>query len=191
MKRSYIVISLTLAIGFAILFLNFIKFSINEIDADNYKVKLKKSGHSIWDCMIGNYIPDNIGLWDYGSDYQVIQPINVNVTITEESSERKLVEISDTPSTLWYQMVWVKKEPILCQIIARKYQNDSQLAKIAERLIMEKQFTLKKSSLLDGSDILIKETENDFIIVEIGGKFDYDNPPRSLSISAYSKNKYF
>lgn len=79
----------------------------------------------------------------------------------------------------------------MCQIIGWHYGHDPQLVKIAERLILERQFILKKSNLIAGDDILIKETDEDFIIVKIGGKYDYNNPPMSLSILTYSKKRSF
>jgi hypothetical protein len=197
MKKIIVIgISIVVFILF-LLFLYFQTYSVYEIDADNYRKKLKQSDNSIWDCMLDDYIPDNISLWSYGDDYQVVQPTNVKVNIEENKTiKRKRVTITQTPSNLNYIVTYQYKGgdikvPIWCMISNSSFQYDPRLVNIAEQLVLNRQFIFKKSQLINGQDILIKETDNDFIIIEMFRKYDYNDPPMHMVISTYSKKRFF
>lgn len=197
MKKIIIIGSSILVFILVLLFLYFQTYSVYDIDADNYRKKLKESDNSIWNCMLDDYIPDNISLWSYGLDYQVVQPVNVKVKIEEfKSIKRKRVTITQTPSNLDYIVTYQykggdNKVPVKCIIRNSSLQFDPTLVKIAELLVLNRQFILKKSNLINGQDILIKETDTDFIIIEMIFKYDYNNPPSGMVISTYSKKRFF
>jgi hypothetical protein len=195
MKKLFILGSGILGLSLVILFFYFQKYSLNEITADNFKKKLKQTENSIWNCMLDDYIPDKISLWGYGSNFQIIQPIPVKVEIENPNDNFKKITVSNTPSSLNYFVVFKNlksgelKVPIRCFI--ENYRSNPSVVKMLEKLIIERQFILMKSQLISGNDILIKENESDFIIIEMIRKYDFNNPPISLSISTYSRNRFF
>ena len=158
------------------MFLYFQTYSLLDIDADNYKNKLKKNDNSIWDCMIDDCIPDNVGLWS-SYMYSEFQTNGLKIEKTQTNPTRTRISISHTSSNLNYN-VWFEngKIPVACQITSNYF--NPLLKQIADQLILKKQFILKKSNLIRGEDILIKETDDDFIIVGLNRK--YEDPPMSL-----------
>lgn len=191
MKKIIIISSSIIILSLILLFLHLQTYSLLDITADNYKTKLKESHHPIWYCALDNYIPDDISLWVYSSEYKVIQRINVKAEVKQLDSHTKRITISQTPSGLEYVIVFEDQNPIQCDILNSHYQFDPQLVTLAEKLILKQQFILKKSELIHGQDILIAETEDDFIIIVMNTKCDYKTPPMSMHISTYSKKRFF
>ncbi|MDO9614357.1 MAG: hypothetical protein Q7J86_07495 [Bacteroidota bacterium] len=119
MKKVIIIGSSIVVLILVLFFFHFQTYTLHDIDADNFKNKLKSSDHSIWDCMIDDYIPDNLGLWAYGTDYQIEHPLNTKVEIKKINSERKSVTIYNTPSNLSYFVVFKSIRPsatIFCKV---------------------------------------------------------------------------
>lgn len=63
-----------------------------------------------------------------------------------------------------------------------------ELKRIIDRLITKEGFSLKQSDLKNGNDILIKETDDKFVIMQIVGSYA-NNDIISLSVGAYKKSK--
>ena len=187
MKKVIIIIGSIVVVALVLLVLHSQTYSLLDIDADNYKHKLKKDDKSIWNCMIDDCIPDNVGLWS-SYMYSEFQTNGLKIEKTQTNPTRTRISISHTLSKLNYN-VWFDngKIPVACQITSNYY--NPLLKQIADQLILKKQFILKKSNLISGYDILIKETNDDFIIVKLTRK--YEDPPMSLIISTYSKRRFF
>ena len=189
MKKVIIIVGSIVVVALVLLILHSQTYSLSDIEADNYKHKLKKDDKSIWNCMIDDCIPDNVGLWS-SYMYSEIQSNGLKIEKIQTNPTRTRISISNTPSSLDYDVWFENGEiPVACQISSSHY--DPLLKQIADQLILKKQFILKKSNLMSGDDILIKETDDDFIIVDLNRKYEYPDPPLSFIISTYSKRRFF
>jgi hypothetical protein len=94
---------------------------------------------------------------------------------------------------VWFKLMNLQEDKTIQSWVAINaeiwwYSYDIKLKQIAERLILKEGFLLNKSKFKDGNDILIKETDKNFIIVEIFKSFDDQKPPAGLYIRTFSKN---
>lgn len=205
MKKALIVLISVITLIIIGYTLKIQEYSLYQITADNFINKLEPTEEPIYDSGIDNVIPDHFRLLyflsDPKSDYLPPSTRNQYKFSKEVTdSSRQMTDIRSPYTNLNYR-VWFKlmNDPKDKQIKSWQAINaeiwwhtyDIQLKTIAEKLILNEGFILKKSELKDGHDILIKETDKNFIIVEIFKTYEDPNPPAGLYIRTFSKKKYF
>jgi hypothetical protein len=180
-----------------IYFLFQVKYSVVDIDPDTYKDKLKMGGNHFRLPAIEKYNPDKL---DLAYAFQLTDATAKFKGVKLEKSENKvnkkaLVSIYSNSTNFSYDIVYENYFPIGYIISAR---SPVLLKIICDKLILEDGFILKRSNYLlknmKGYDILIKETEDSFIICELSVKYDdienYQDLV-SLRFTEYSKLKHF
>ena len=170
-------------------------YSMLDINADNYRKKLKENTTSIYESYIDNCIPDKISILqsrDY-SESNNFEGNGLKIHREENNANGRLaVEIVSSTTGLRYQIYFDKdKGAIAGQISHHPIQYDILLKNICDQMILKEGFILKKSELITGNDILIKETDTSFIIIDVSPKYEYPDFPMSLMISTYSKKRFF
>lgn len=189
MKRVPIISGSVIVVVLVIFFLHFQTYSTPDIDADNYKSKLKETNDLIWESGIDNCIPENISLLTSDND-SIYQSNGLQIEKTQTSTTRTRVTIENTPSNLIYNTYFEKNKgpvSVVVENLTRKFK----LKDIFDKLILKEGFILNESRLINGDDILIKETEGFFIIVKILKKYDSAIPSNGFVISTYSKRRFF
>jgi hypothetical protein len=192
---SIIIVLVMLIIPFLIL--NSQKYSAADIDADNFRDGIvgkwyDGNNESIDEANLANSISDNFSLYQA---YEFVTSDNYNdsgLEIRNKATERGHdVVIFSKHTDLRYEMLFDKRNIIfsLGIMYGRSEENKYETKKIVDKLILKSGFTLKKSKLIDGYDIIIKELPDKFIIVTLYGK--YEEPPFCLLFRSYSKKKYF
>jgi len=188
MKKVIIIIG-SIVVAFVLLVLHSQTYSLLDIEADNYKHKLKETNDLIWESGIDNCIPENISLLN-SDNYSIYQSNGLHIEKTQTSPTRTRVTIGNTPSYLIYNTYFEKNKgpvSVVVENLTRKFK----LKDIFDKLILKEGFILKQSLLINGDDILIKETKGFFIIVKILKKYDSSIPSNGFVISTYSKRRFF
>ena len=205
MKKILIAFALLLVLAISFYLFKIQEYSLYQITADNFITKLEPAEDPIEDSGIENVIPDQFlllhFLYDPKSDFlppSTRSQYKFSKEVIDKS--RQMTDIRSPYTNLNYR-VWYKlmDDPVnktiqsLVAINAEIWWHiyDIQLKTICEKLILKEDFTLKKSDLKNGNDILIKETDKNFIIVEIFKTYEGPNPPAGLYIRTFSKKKYF
>jgi len=201
-KLKYLIPLLLLIISGCIFFyLYTAKYSLREITADNFKEKLKPKDElsRIEAYKLTLSIPDNS---DYRTNFDFCNSRNLadgenNLFKISHSTYNDMyfVAFESNLTNLGYQGNWKKKNDyVLFSCTVRWYKAtrdwDPQYKTIVDKLILKHGYNLSESKLKSGFDILIKEIDNAFIIIEIGGYYA-NNHIVSLMMSAFSKSKYF
>lgn len=195
-------ITLFIALIFCLLLFSYLymaKFSLNEINADNYKENLMESNFSI---LIGNgldyHIPDKgipvaIGYELANSNNFQGNGLEINNTKHAEG-ESNTVVITSSRSRLVYNFLysdqslnfaWIHKYGLMDDT----YPNTIFIKNIINQLILKDGFSLIRTNLKTGEDIIIKEIDQGFIIGSFNS-YDSNIPPQSLAIKSYRKHKY-
>jgi uncharacterized protein YihD (DUF1040 family) len=205
-KSKYFIVFFSLIIiSSVILFLTNCSYSIVEIDADNYKAKLRNNRKSVWATGIENYIPRidaecfsirTREVYTLGQRYgvKILKCTNSNYI----SKYGTYYCFESAPSNLEYKALYKKrKDPgkidMVIEIrIDSKWKDDNMLKikEIIRKLCEENGFVLKRSRLILGSDIIIKETEDSFIIGVINSKYD-DNSHGLVTIQVLIINNSY
>jgi len=166
-------------------------YSLIDIDADNYRNKIKANHQSISPSGIDHCIPDNIGILS-SHKYISQQDNGSGFEILRETVDGFLKITLNSNTGMQYIVFFDKgSEPVQANIALSVSEYEPRLKTICDQLMIKQGFVLKKSNALYGNDILIKETDTNFILVEINNKYEYPNPPMSLMINTYTKNKFF
>ena len=200
MKIKISIITISSSIILLILFLAFEKYSILDIDPDTYKNELKPNSIPFYLKGIDNYNPDAVRL-SYAFDIDDIKASRLGVTIEKSlngKNGRFMTSVYSNTTGFWYDVIFNSKSMPISYIISGR--NASIFNNICEKLMIEDGFILKKSKLISnfdiGFDILVKETDDSFIVCELANKFEDIKSNNildmsSLRFSSYSKNKYF
>lgn len=178
------------------------KFSISDIDADNYRDKLLinnwKNRIKVDDSetlslkLLRGDNPDKIDL-AYTWQLDNLDRYNFSLNKTKGENGRVLVELGDKNSPGNFYNVYFNSNmlPIGCIVNLSKgfvFKN------LIDKMILEEGFVLKKSTQIKGHDIIIKEDNNSFIIGELFIKYDdlekNEFSMYNLIIHLYSKKKY-
>jgi hypothetical protein len=205
--RSKLIIAFStsffLLLIFVLLFIYRQQFSITDIDADNYKEKLLKDS---WkdrikvdesETLILNLLsednPDKINFYNAWRD-TIALSYNYNIEKNVGKNGRIFIKIfkNGTNENFYSLSYNTNMSPTYFMMNL----NSGFLMKSAlNNLIIKEGFILKKSRLIKGYDIIIKETEKSFIIGDIIPKYDELYPNEygryQLSLKIYSKKKYF
>lgn len=194
-KRLIIIICAVVPIGIILTFfvISRMEYSMLEIDGDNYNDKIKPNLHSIQnDVNFDECIPDRFEL---SLAFLRGEGENNSCITTRKKSEfdnkREYVSFESKVTGLTYSTGWQDGRFVICNII-NPNQDENMFAlmkRILDKLILTQGFVLKESKLKNGRDLLIKENDSDFIIVQ---GFSYSQRAiYSLFITTYSKKKYF
>ena len=167
-----------------------------EVNADNYRKILKKNNKSLYNAQLNNVIPDNIpliNLYDV-SDSDNFRSNGLNV-VNKKNNEYNHVEIHSYNNNLNYWFLFENKKLTFAWIfkhalLAENSPPNLHLRTIVDKLVLKEGYTLKKSELKYGSDILIKEFDDYFIIVDFSTS-EVESIVNSISFSTYGKKKYF
>ena len=187
---------LTILVSLVIIQL-FAKYSISDISAENFKYKLVTKNASILiDNGLDRYLPDNIpismGYEFVNSDDFRGNGLTIKNTIGDKGN---VVEISSNNSKLHYTLLYYRNIISYAFIFKtglmdENIPNTIYIKKIIDDMIIKDGFTLKRSELKKGHDIIIKETDNSFIIGDFGS-YDDSALPQSITIQVYHKTKFF
>ena len=206
MKSNYLIVILSLIIvTLIVLFLNTWSYSIVEIEADNYKAKLHSNNKPIWATDIESYLPGNDAECFSIRTREVFTPgQRYGVRIKEKtdwtSKNGIWYSFESAPSDLEYCALYKEKKgpgyidmAIEIRIDSKwKYFNSLKIKEIIRMLCEDNGFILKRSNSILGCDIIIKETEDGFIIGKINLKYDDEKKPsHGLYFSSYSKKHFF
>ena len=164
--------------------------SLIDITSDNFNTKLKRVDKDLKFLHLSNCIPDKI---DVNLTY-LLPEMEDNSRKIERGESDGMLHISyESKSTmLIYKFVW-KNGELINFYITPTYSDDDdnhgyQLKSIIDKLILTKQFILKESVLKTGSDILIKESEDCFIIVTLQRSYS-EKISSSIFLWSYAKHK--
>lgn len=167
------------------------KYELSNITADNFNDILKRDNNHIYDMSgIQNYIPDKIPII---LSKNLIPSNNFNnngfEVFTDKSSTRSWTHIKSFQTKLMYSTYFNLDEKLVAISIGTT-SYDPQIKIIIEKLIINCEFVLKESDKKNGKDIIIKETDESFIIGEIISTYENPNPPMSITFTSFSKKKY-
>lgn len=178
-------------------------YSMDEIEADNYESLL----HEQYDGAI--YIDNCLPGFDSNSFSIIsksIKNVGVNYGVNLKRSEALHVnlinEIGDwysfenTISDLEYNILYKKIEnseiPVIIKINAKYIDHNRQQIKEIVRQLCEKEgFIVKKTLFIYGSDIIIKEQKDRFIIGRLNGTYDERRPIEGLYLTSFSKKRLY
>jgi len=200
-------------VSFVVIFLLSWSISIFDIDADNYERKLHTNNESLWCVNIDDYIPtidkecfsiSMRGISALGQRYGVkilkTDDLTKAYGIRWTNDLGTYYSFEPAPSDLEYKILYEKNEdPNKTDKITEiridsklKDENAPKIKQIIKELIEQNGFTLIRSSLILGSDIIIKETKDSFIIGVINLKYESRiSLPHGLYIKSYSKKHLF
>ena len=168
------------------------KYSLLDITADNFADILELNESSVFQSGIDQCIPDKITLHmshDYApSDNYGGNGLNIK---REENSKRLWITIKSLNTGLTYKAYYEMDDATLVAINISSKTYDPLLKEIAENLMVKSGFILKTSKLKMGNDIIIKETEDSFIIGTLYLAFEDPHPPLAINITSYGKRKFF
>lgn len=205
--RYLILIALTILFALIFLFVKQIKYSVFDVNADNYRTILKPTDESILSIadalsssLPGNEYKDTRGIdclhFNIGSS-NVFSEDEDQFRKVEKSTYKEMLSVvyNDKTRNFRCQANWKgTNNNILtsCAIdaITNKIALNPYCKDIIDKLIVSESFILKESALKTGSDILVKDNGDNFIIVSIGGNYSR-NEIISLFIRTYSKDKYY
>jgi hypothetical protein len=195
MNIKKFIILLAICVATITIYFSLAKYSVSDITPDNYKKKLEETNASLFEAGLDNVIPENLSLYNaneyLNSDNFRGNGIKITNTKTDYGHQ---IEISSSKTKLnyWitfdrekYTRVWIFKQALM--------DPDSPpnplIKEIINNLILNNGFILKRSEFRNGSDFIIKETDNCFII---GSFLSYDGaePISNITFSTFSK-KYF
>ena len=205
MKKKLIIglgLSSVVLLIFIFLFFYNQQFSITELNADNFEEKLlvnnlkeridaDKSETLSLDLLASDN-PDRINfysVWDSNA-------VNYNYKIEKKTGKNGvlLIEVflKGTNQNFYNIYFNSKMQPISFMM---NLNSGITLKPILNSLIIKEGFILKKSLIIKGHDIIIKETEKAFIIGELFNKYDElttnDNSRYQIIFQIFSKKKYF
>lgn len=199
LKKKYLFKAIIASLVILIILFSFFftsKFSLNEITADNYESKLSSNNSSILiDNQLDQYIPDKfpITVAHEFLDAENFNGNGLNIKNTK-SPKGNHVEISSSNSRLVYYLNFHQNALVDAYIFKYGLMDESLpntyfIKKIINDMIIKDGFSLKRTDSKSGNDIIIKETDDSFII---GKFFSYDDtiPPQYISIFSYRKYKY-
>ena len=203
MSKKLIAISfLSLMFIFGLFYFFTAKYSITEIDADNhYELLPFQSTNSVSilsGTNIDNYIPDNL---PFSLGFELLDSKNIytnnGLDITNQVLEKgNVVNIRSYRSNLGYTLNYIDKRLTAAFIhkyflMDENYPNTFHIKTMVNNLVLNEGFLLKKTKLISGHDIVIKETEKSFVIGKLDGKMDNElYPPQSIFFESFSKSKY-
>jgi hypothetical protein len=195
-KKYKIVLLCFTVILLFFLYLYNIKYSISEINADNFEEKLNIIDASILiDNGLDSYIPDQIPI-AMGYEFQESNDFRGNglKIINKKIPKGNEIEIYSSFTGIDYWFIYANKSLIYASIfkdglLDQTKPNTILIKKIIDNMIIKDEFILKRTERKKGSDILIKETEKSFIIVKFSS-YDDEIPPQQILILSFSKNKY-
>jgi len=192
-KISIALVSLiVLAIGF---YLYTAKYSINEIEANNFGTLLKPNKKSILLSHLDNAIPDKL---PFILLYEAMDSDNSNgegyKIINEKHNSNNILNIHSYLTNLNYTIIYDNKVASSAWIFKDRLHDSNspenpRIRDIINDLIYNYGFTLKKNNLKNSFDIVIKETEDSFII---GSFYSIEEQPitNNITFQSFSKKKY-
>ena len=183
-----ILIGFAIAILSALTYLYFEEYGVHEITPDNYQEKLQVV------YSVSVFRGNNTVFLD---DPSILINANTGETnnlyrFNKYSATADVVEINDNRiKDFWYTVLYDKstKMPYHYGITEWKVNENPYYLPQIIKLLMEKGgFTLKRTELIKGHDILIKDVGDYFLIAMI---LDNVEHATNLSFEVYSKRKYF
>ncbi len=192
-KISIAVIGLiVLALGF---YLYTAKYSMNEIEANNFGTLLKTNKKSILLSQLDKAIPDKL---PFIVLYEAMDSDNSNgegyKIINEKYSSNNILNVHSYLTNLNYTVIYDNKTAISAWVFKDRLHDlnspeNPRIRNIIDDLIYNYGFTLKKNNLKNSFDIIIKETEDSFII---GSFYSIEEQPltNNITFQSFSKKKY-
>ena len=182
-----------------IFFLSRSKYDLKEISADNYKNILTPNNKSILNgSHISRFLPDEFPVYDA---YKFLNSDNFRgngIKISNQKlSHGNMIEITSKVSGIHYTLSYIGESLNFAWIFKNGLMDESipetpLIKRMILNLVLSDGFMAKNTGLKSGTNIIIKETDDSFIIGEFNGELDSDlNNPQSISFKAYFKTKYF
>lgn len=192
-KISIAVVSfIVLAAG---LYLYTAKYNINEIEANNFGTLLKTNNKSILLSQLDKAIPDKL---PFIVLYEAMDSDNSNgegyKIINEKYNSNNILNVHSYLTNLNYKVIYDNKTAISAWVFKDRLHDlnspeNPRIRNIINDLIYNYGFTLKKNNLKNSFDIIIKETEDSFII---GSFYSIEEQPltNNITFQSFSKTKY-
>lgn len=167
------------------------KYSLYEITPDNYKTILKENDASLSEAGLDQAISEKFSI-ALAYNYATSKNLNVASINSTKLIKGTHVEIHSYTTDLNYWAMFTDKQLTSISIFKTGVMNPDSprnpfIRAMINNLILKEGFLLKRTKLKEGSDIIIKETEDSFII---GSFYSYDAEISSIWLSTYSKKKY-
>jgi hypothetical protein len=193
-KRNILLILFSLILIAIVIYTSTAQYSISEITPDNYKTNLKKINASLNEAGIDQVIPEKFLLSSANKYLTSDNFRNNGIKITNTKIDNgNHVEIHSTVTQLNYWITFEKGNFTQAYIFKQALMDPNSpptpfIKEIVNNLILKNGFLLKRTELKNGSDFIIKETDNCFII---GSFYSYDSqePVSNITFSTFSKKK--
>ena len=195
--KNHKTILLIITLIFAVfIYLYNIKFSLSDINADNFEEKLSRIDASILiDNSLDYYIPDRIPI-SIGYEFQESNDFRGNgiKIINKKLPKGNNIEIYSSFTGIDYWLIYKNKSLIHAFIFKDGLMDETKpntilIKKISNNMIIKDEFILKRTERKNGSDILIKETKKSFIIVKFSS-YDDQTPPQQITIMTFIKYRF-
>ncbi len=197
-KKKVLLVTLS-CVGLVVVlltYINTIEYSVSEISPDNYMSKLTRTKSTIFEAGLQDFIPDNFPILE---SYRALTSDNYNnngLKITNnKTDDTNQVDIHSYRTNINYTLVFKDEHLIYAWIFKQGYMDPNtpptrSVKKMIDDLILQKGFMLMRTNMKVGSDFIIKETDDSFII---GSFTSYDNiqkPVEDIGFSTYSKKVF-
>lgn len=182
-----------------ILYLYTAEYSLNDISPENYLKLLRSKDENLGQVNsdLQNAIPDRIPLAgaDNFTDSDNFRGNGLNVK-NEKTSYGNVVRILSSNSGLGYQLIF--DAGVLSRLFIYKSGmyidfpsqfSESAISDIVNKLVLNNSYILKHTDYKNGYDLIIKETNESFIIGAVSVMFS-NGVPYSINFYDISKKKY-
>jgi len=168
------------------------KYSLVDIDADTYEGRLAKSDENVLKSHVDKVFGDSHVILTKG----VVSTSGFEITYEKNKHDQPIAILRNKEKNVEYQILWRDNEPRIADaqyfsVGTANYNFSIPLRIAIGDLMITQGFVLKKTSLINGNDIIVKELDNAFIIGQLISKFEDESGLMSVHFSAYKKRKYF
>tara|TARA_R100000935_G_C2754040_1_gene130854 strand:+ start:58 stop:678 length:621 start_codon:yes stop_codon:yes gene_type:complete len=179
--------------------------SISKINVDNFLELNEEKSNTIFCCGMTDFLTELDTNSSFCNDVVYFQPdfflSSANQIVNSEKTKMNCgnlefsyivgnvdpyIQIINRNLDLFYNVTYNENIPYSFQVTDLNYQGNRIIKVYLNRLMELNEFTIRKSES-KGRDLLIKETENSFIICVIAGQI---KNPYSLWFMRYKKEKY-
>jgi hypothetical protein len=191
-SRQIIILLLVLTLGLAFVCLYVQNYSITEIEADTYEKLLAASNENVLKAAVDKvFQEDSHVILTKG----VVSASGFEITYEKNRHDQPIVTLRNKEKNVEYHVLWRDNEPRSADaeyvaVGTANYDFSIQLRMAISNLMVRQGFVLRKTSLINGHDIIVKELDNAFIIGLLISKFDDESGLMAVHFNAYKKRKY-
>lgn len=191
MKLLVIILSGFLVI-ILLLYINSIEYSLADITSDNYVSKLTNIKKSLYKAQLDLYIPDK---FPFIRSFEFANSDNYNNNgLRVKNNEGKWVEIHSNNTNINYYLSFNEGNMTYASIrldeMNPNFLTRPHIKNLINSLILNESFTLMNSDLKNGFDIIIKETNDVFIIGHFVSFDEIQEPIKAITFETFSKKVF-